>query len=94
MKFRENSVQICLIVQLFITIVELHLVLRQPDKLDMTNASNPVLKIGEYQMPIDKNILIKNGTPPELEGIVTYAPETGRIYIPAEAVPLIKGTKH
>jgi len=30
MKFRENSVQICLIVQLFITIVELHLVLRQP----------------------------------------------------------------
>ena len=63
-------------------------------KLDMTNASNPVLKIGEYQMPIDKNILIKNGTPRELEGIVTYAPETGRIYIPAEAVPLIKGTKH
>jgi len=31
MKFRENSVQICLIVQLFITIVELHLVLRQPE---------------------------------------------------------------
>jgi alkaline phosphatase len=63
-------------------------------KLNMTDPSNPVLEIGNCQLPIDKNILIKNGTTRELEGIVTYAPETGKIYIPAEAVPLVKGTKH
>jgi len=46
MKFRENSVQICLIVQLFITIVELHLVLRQPATLDFVEnvISNPHIK--------------------------------------------------
>jgi alkaline phosphatase len=62
-------------------------------KLDMTDPSNPVLRIGDCQLPIDKNILIKKGTTRELEGIVTYSPETGRIYIPAEAISLVKGTK-
>lgn len=62
-------------------------------KLDMTDPSNPVLRIGDCQLPIDKNVLIQNGKTCELEGIVTYAPETGRIYIPAEAIPMIKGTK-
>lgn len=62
-------------------------------QLNMTDPSNPVLKIGDYQLPIDKNIIIKNEATRELEGIVTYAPETGKIYIPAEVVSLIKGTK-
>ncbi len=61
--------------------------------LNTTDPLNPVLRIGDCQLPIDKNILIKNGVNHELEGIVTYAPETGRIYIPAEVVPLVKGTK-
>ena len=61
--------------------------------LNTSNSSNPVLEIGDCQLPIDKNILIKNGTTHELEGIVTYAPETGRIYIPAEVIPMVKGTK-
>jgi len=59
----------------------------------MTDPSNLVLRIGDCQLPIDKNILIKKGATRELEGIVTYAPETGKIYIPAEVVSLIKGTK-
>ncbi|MDQ1253852.1 MAG: alkaline phosphatase [Euryarchaeota archaeon] len=62
-------------------------------QLNMTDPSNLVLRIGDCQLPIDKNILIKKGATRELEGIVTYAPETGKIYIPAEVVSLIKGTK-
>jgi alkaline phosphatase len=63
-------------------------------RLETANSSNPVLRIGDCQLPIDKNILIRNGITHELEGIVTYAPETGRIYIPAEVVPLVKRDKH
>ncbi len=35
--------------------------------LDMTNSSNPVLKIGDSELPVDKNILFKNGQSHELE---------------------------
>jgi alkaline phosphatase len=59
-----------------------------------TDPSNPVLRIGDCQLPVDKNILVKNGVTSELEGIVTYSPKTDKAYIPAEAVSLIKGTKH
>jgi alkaline phosphatase len=61
--------------------------------LDMTDSSNPVLRIGDCQLPIDKNILIKNGKTIELEGIVTYSQKTGSIYIPAQVIPMVKGTK-
>ena len=29
--------------------------------MDMTNSSNPVLRIGNAELPVDKNILVKNG---------------------------------
>jgi alkaline phosphatase len=43
-------------------------------------------------MPVNTNILIKNGVVHELEGIVVYAPITGKVYIPTEALSLINGT--
>jgi alkaline phosphatase len=60
--------------------------------LNMTYPSKPCAENRKPTTANRQNILIKNGKTHELEGIVTYAPETGRIYIPAEAVPLVKGT--
>ena len=61
--------------------------------LDMTDPSNPVLRIGDAELPVSKNILIKDGVTHELDGIVIYAPATDKIYFPAEALSLINGTK-
>ncbi|AKB52746.1 Alkaline phosphatase [Methanosarcina barkeri str. Wiesmoor] len=61
--------------------------------LNMTNSSNPVLEIGDAKLPVDTNILIKNGVAHELEGIVVYAPATDKVYIPCEALSLVNGTK-
>jgi alkaline phosphatase len=61
--------------------------------MDMTNSSNPVLRIGNAELPVDKNILIKDGVTHELDGIVVYAPVTGKVYIPAEAISLTNKTK-
>ncbi|MDP4197812.1 MAG: alkaline phosphatase, partial [Bacteroidota bacterium] len=61
--------------------------------LNMTDSSNPVLEIGDAELPVSTNILIKNGVAHEPEGIVVYAPETGKVYIPAGAPSLINGTK-
>lgn len=61
--------------------------------LDMTNSSNPVLRIGDAELPVSKNILIKDGVTYELEGIVVYAPATGKVYIPSEVLSLVEGKK-
>jgi alkaline phosphatase len=61
--------------------------------LNMTDSSNPVLEIGGAELSVSTNILIKNGVAHELEGIVVCAPVTGKVYIPAGALPLINGTK-
>ncbi|WP_048128158.1 hypothetical protein [Methanosarcina lacustris] len=61
--------------------------------LNMTDPSNHVLRIGNAELPVSKNIFIKDGITHELEGIVIYAPATDKIYFLAEALPLINGTK-
>jgi alkaline phosphatase len=61
--------------------------------LNTTDSSNPVLQIGDAKLPVNTNILIKNDVAHELEGIVVYAPVTGKVYIPSEALSLINGTK-
>ena len=61
--------------------------------LDMTKPSNPVLRIGDAELPVSKNILIKDGVTYELKGIVVYAPVTGKVYIPSEVLSLVSGTK-
>lgn len=59
--------------------------------LDMTNSSNPVLRIGGAELPVSKNILITEDETYELEGIVVYAPVTGKVYIPSEVLSLVNG---
>lgn len=57
--------------------------------LDMTDPSNPVLRIGDAELPVNKNILVKDGVTHELDGIVVYASATDKIYFPAEVMSLL-----
>lgn len=61
--------------------------------LDTANLSNPVLRIGDAELPVSKNILIKDNVTYELEGIIVYAPATGKVYIPSGALLLVDGKK-
>jgi alkaline phosphatase len=59
--------------------------------------NNPVIRIGEYQLPIGKDLLIRGNKTYRLMGVVTYVPgdnpgsETdGKVYIPIDAVRKIR----
>jgi alkaline phosphatase len=64
--------------------------------LDTADPENPVVRITYKdklaELPVNKNILRLDGQQTDLEGVVVYAPHTGKAYIPAEAVNLIKGS--
>lgn len=67
--------------------------------LDKTDSKNPVLKIDGYKLPINKDIVIDSkGVEHKLDGIVIYAPKAndgkGKVYIPQQAVDLIKDKKY
>ncbi|KKG07588.1 alkaline phosphatase [Methanosarcina sp. 2.H.A.1B.4] len=57
--------------------------------LDMTAPLNPILRIGDAELPVSKNLLIKDGVTHELDGIVVYAPATDKVYIPYEALSFV-----
>ena len=58
--------------------------------LDKSDSANPVLKIDSFELPINKNILIAGDEVRELNGIVVYAPMTEKVYIPMDAVQIMK----
>jgi alkaline phosphatase len=64
--------------------------------VDKSDPENPVVKISfqgkQAELPVNKNILNLNGNRMNLEGVVVYAPNTGKAYFPLEAVNLIKGS--
>jgi len=64
-------------------------------ELDNTDSNNLVLKIGDYKLPVNKDVLIDSkGIEHKLDGIVIYAPKAnygkGKVYIPQQAVDMIK----
>lgn len=64
-------------------------------RLDRTDPANPILRIQhqgrQAALPINKNLLILNNQQHPLEGIVVHVAETGKTFLPLEAVHLIKG---
>jgi len=58
--------------------------------LDMTDPFSPVLVIGAARLPINRNLLIRNGQEHRLDGLVVSIEKTGRIYLPQQAVELIR----
>ncbi len=64
--------------------------------IDQSDPENPVVKITyqekKAELPVNKNILKLEGKTTQLEGVVVYAPDTGKAYVPLQAVNLIKGS--
>jgi alkaline phosphatase len=63
--------------------------------VDQNVPENPILQI-QYQgrnaqLPINKNLLTLGDRTIELEGVVVYAPNTNKSYLPLQAVNIIKG---
>jgi alkaline phosphatase len=62
-----------------------------PDyNLDKSDTANFILEINEVKLPINKNLLVAEDKTYELNGIVVYAPKTGKVYIPGEAARIIE----
>jgi alkaline phosphatase len=61
---------------------------------DKSDAKNPVLVVSngasEARLPISKNVLLVNGKKIELEGLVISAEKLDKVYVPAQAVMVLK----
>jgi alkaline phosphatase len=58
--------------------------------LDTTDSANPVLVVGSARLPISKDLLYLGGKSYQLQGIVVLAPATGKVYVPWQAVNMIR----
>ncbi|MDX9842734.1 MAG: alkaline phosphatase [Aquabacterium sp.] len=66
-------------------------------ELDRTQAANPLLRVrnrqgDEVRLPIHKNELLLADRTHELEGIVVLAEQTGKVYVPRQAITLIRAS--
>ncbi|SMC90023.1 alkaline phosphatase [Sporomusa malonica] len=62
--------------------------------IDKTDPVNPVLVIEngtkQAKLPFSKNLVIVNGKTHEMTGITVYAPKTDKVYVPRQAVELVR----
>lgn len=65
--------------------------------LDASDEKNPVVVITymdkAFRFPVNKSVMESDGKTLTLEGVAVYAPNTGKAYIPAQAVKMIKKTQ-
>ncbi|MFZ2297182.1 MAG: alkaline phosphatase [Aquabacterium sp.] len=64
-------------------------------EVDRTQAANPVLRVRnsqgkEVRLPIHKNELLTAERTHELEGVVVWSDQTGKVYVPRQALTLIR----
>ena len=63
--------------------------------IDAADPENPLVKIAfrgqQAELPVNKNLLRLEGKTVPLEGVVVYVPQTKKIFLPLQAVNLIKG---
>ena len=64
-------------------------------EVDRTQAANPILRVRnsqgeEVRLPIHKNELLTSDRRYELEGLVVWADQTGKVYVPRQAITLIR----
>jgi len=63
--------------------------------VDKTDAANPIVKIELHgktaELPVNKNLLRIGERLEELEGVVVYIATTQKVYLPMQAVNLIRG---
>lgn len=64
-------------------------------EVDRTQVANPVLRVRnsqgeEVRLPIHKNELLTAERTHELEGVVVWSDQTGKVYVPRQALTLIR----
>ncbi len=66
-------------------------------RLDRSSPQNPVVRISyegtQADLPVNKNFLQRQGKTTALEGVVVWAPDTGKVYLPLQAVRAIRAEK-
>ncbi len=64
-------------------------------EIDRAEVHNPLVRIRHNgttaELPVNKNLLRLGAKTVELEGVVVHIQETGRTYLPEQAVRLIQG---
>lgn len=64
--------------------------------VDRSDPENPVVKISyqgkKAELPVNTNLLRLEGRTLPLEGLVVHASPTGKVYLPRQAINLIKGS--
>ena len=62
--------------------------------VDESDKNNPVVKIKvknvTCELPVNKNMLVTQDSNSDLEGVVVFAPDTGKAYLPLQAVKSIR----
>jgi len=66
-------------------------------RIDKADPENPVVLITyrgkRAELPVNKHWLIHDGKARRMEGVVVYAPEKEKAYIPLQAVKMIRGSR-
>jgi alkaline phosphatase len=57
--------------------------------VDTTNPADPIISVGGYTINAGTDIILEGGSPTELEGVVVYAPMTGKVYVPQDCYDII-----
>ena len=66
-------------------------------RVDGEETANPVIVIERhgrrFELPVNKNVVIVDGTRQSLEGVVIYSSRTKKVYVPLEVINAITGKK-
>ena len=54
--------------------------------VDTTDPENPVVKIGNAELPVNKDYMIRRGRTIQLPGLTVYAPATDKVYLSKKAL--------
>lgn len=80
--------------RLFVDALEVFGSMGYQANLEKADAANPVLVVtkgeAKAELPISKNLLTMGGKTTELEGLVVLADKLGKVFVPQQAIDLVK----
>ena len=59
-------------------------------RVDTADPAHPVLVVGTARLPINRNLLLRNGREERLDGLVVLSESTGRVYLPQSSVDRLR----
>jgi len=80
--------------RLFVDALEIFGAMGYQANLEQADAANPVLVVtkgeAKAELPVSKNLLRMGGKTTELEGLVVLADKLGKVFVPQQAIDLVK----